>query len=68
MNKSNLKGKKQILNLDDIVTGKYTRTTLIIRNIPIKYTDEILNEALVEFHGYDCLYMPYDNEKNGNKG
>ena len=69
MNKSTLKGEKQILNLDDIVTGKDTRTTVMIRNIPIKYTDEILNEALVEFHGkYDCLYMPYDYEKNGNKG
>ena len=69
MNKSTLKGEKQILNLDDIVTGKDTRTTVMIRNIPIKYTDEILNEALVEFHGkYDCLYLPYDYEKNGNKG
>ena len=69
MNKSNLKGEKQILNLDDIVTGKDKRTTVMIRNIPIKYTDEILNEALVEFQGkYDCLYMPYDYEKNGNKG
>ena len=69
LNKGNLKGEKQILNLDDIVTGKDTRTTVMIRNIPIKYTDEILNEALVEFHGkYDCLYMPYDYEKNGNKG
>ena len=68
-NKSSLKGEKQILNLDDIVSGKDTRTTVMIRNIPIKYTDEILNEALEEFHGkYDCLYMPYDYEKNGNKG
>ena len=68
-NKTSLKGEKQILNLDDIVTGKDTRTTVMIRNIPIKYTDEILNEALVEFHGkYNCLYMPYDYEKNGNKG
>ena len=69
VNKPSLKGEKQILNLDDIVTGKDTRTTVMIRNIPIKYTDEKLNEALVEFHGkYDCLYMPYDYEKNGNKG
>ena len=68
-NKSNLKGEKQVLNLDDIVTGKDTRTTVMIRNIPIKYTDEILIEALNEFNGkYDCLYMPYDYEKNGNKG
>ena len=69
LNKTTLKGEKQILNLDDIVTGKDTRTTVMIRNIPIKYTDEILNDALVEFHGkYNCLYMPYDHEKNGNKG
>ena len=68
-NKGNSKGEKQILNLDDIVTGKDTRTTVMIRNIPIKYTDEILIEALDEFNGkYDCLYMPYDYEKNGNKG
>ena len=67
--KNNVKGEKQILNLDDIVTGKDTRTTIMIRNIPIKYTDEILYESLVEFDGkYDCLYMPYDYEKNGNKG
>jgi len=41
----------------------------MIRNIPIKYTDQILTNALNEFNGkYDCLYMPYDYEKNGNKG
>ena len=69
LNKSNLKGEKQLLNLDDIVTGKDTRTTVMIRNIPIKYTDQILNDDLKEFNGkYDCLYMPYDYEKNGNKG
>ena len=68
-NKGNSKGEKQILNLDDIVTGKDTRTTVMIRNIPIKYTDDILIDALKEFNGkYDCLYMPYDYEKNGNKG
>ena len=68
-NKGNLKGEKQILNLDDIVTGKDTRTTVMIRNIPIKYTDQILTNDLKEFNGkYDCLYMPYDYEKNGNKG
>ena len=55
--------------MDDIVTGKDTRTTVMIRNIPIKYTDDILIEALEEFKGkYDCLYMPFDYEKKGNKG
>ena len=67
--KANIKGEKQILNLDDIVTGKNTSTTVMIRNIPIKYTDKILNDDLIEFKGkYDCLYMPYDYEKKGNKG
>ena len=68
-NKGNQKGEKQFLNLDDIVTGKDIRTTVMIRNIPIKYTDQILTNDLSEFNGkYDCLYMPYDYEKNGNKG
>ena len=63
------KGEKNLLNLDDIVSGKDTRTTVMIRNIPIKYTDTILINALEEFKGkYDCLYMPYDYEKKGNKG
>ena len=68
-NKGNNKGEKQFLNLDDLVSGKNTCTTVMIRNIPIKYTDKILNEELEEFKGkYDCLYVPYDYEKNGNKG
>ena len=63
------KGEKNLLNLDDIVSGKDTRTTVMIRNIPIKYTDDILIDALDEFKGkYDCLYMPFDYEKKGNKG
>ena len=63
------KGEKQFLNLDNIASGKDTRTTIMIRNIPIKYTDEILNDTFKDFQDkYDCLYMPYDYEKNGNKG
>ena len=68
-NNSCNKGEKNLLNLDDIISGKDTRTTVMIRNIPIKYTDEILVEELEEFKGkYDCLYMPFDYEKKGNKG
>ena len=33
---------KQIINLNDIAMGIDVRTTLMIRNIPIKYTDEML--------------------------
>ena len=65
----NSKCEKLFLNLDDIAFGKDTRTTIMIRNIPIKYTENILNDTFKEFHGkYDCLYMPYDYEKKGNKG
>jgi len=67
--KSNNKCEKQIINLDDIAMGKDKSTTVMIRNIPIKYTDKILNDDLIEFKGkYNCLYLPYDYEKNGNKG
>ena len=68
-NKNNSKGEKQVLNLDDIALGKDTRATIMIRNIPIKYTEDILSEDLEEFKGkYDCLYLPFDYDKNGNKG
>jgi hypothetical protein len=41
----------------------------MIRNIPIKYTDEMLVKELEEFKGkFDCLYLPYDIIKNGNRG
>jgi len=41
----------------------------MIRNIPIKYTDHLLMEELEEFRGkFDCLYLPYDYGKDGNKG
>ena len=63
------KGEKNVLKLEDIISGKDTRTTVMIRNIPIKYTEKTLIEALDEFKGkYDCLYMPYDYDKKGNKG
>ena len=68
-NKSFNKGEKILLNLDDIISGKDTRTTVMIRNIPIKYTDDIFVEELEELKGkYDCVYMSFDYEKKGNKG
>ena len=60
---------KQIINLNDIAKGIEKRTTIMIRNIPIKYTNEILEKELEFFNGkFDCIYMPFDYEKNGNKG
>ena len=61
--------EKQVINLEDVALGKDDRTTIMIRNIPIKYTDEVLQKELEMFDGkYDCLYMPFDFEKGGNKG
>ena len=58
-----------ILKLDDIVAGRDTRTTIMIRNIPVKYTEDLLRESLKEFNGkYDLLYFPYDYDRNMNKG
>ena len=68
-NFNNSKKEKQVINLEDIALGKETRTTVMIRNIPIKYNDEHLEKELELFEGkYDCLYMPFDYEKGGNKG
>ena len=61
--------EKQIINLEDVALGKDDRTTIMIRNIPIKYSDEHIIKELEPFEGkYDCLYMPFDFEKGGNKG
>ena len=63
------KKEKQIIKLEDIALGKETRTTVMIRNIPIKYNDKALEKELEPFEGkYDCLYMPFDYENGGNKG
>ena len=63
------KKEKQIIKLEDVALGKETRTTVMIRNIPIKYNDKVLETELEQFEGkYDCLYMPFDYENGGNKG
>ena len=65
------KEKKQIINLEDIARGIEKRTTVMIRNIPIKYTTKDLEQELYNynFNGkFDCLYMPIDFENKGNKG
>ena len=68
-NFNNSKKEKQVIKLEDVALGKETRTTIMIRNIPIKYTDQILEKELEQFEGkYDCLYMPFDYENGGNKG
>ena len=63
------KREKQVINLEDVALGKEKRTTVMIRNVPIKYTDKVLESELQQFKGkYNCLYMPFDFENGGNKG
>ena len=68
-NNFGFKVEKQIINLENVALGKETRTTVMIRNIPIKYSTIELEKELEPFEGkYNCLYMPYDYENEGNRG
>ena len=61
--------EKQIINLENIARGIEKRTTVMIRNVPIKYTIKVLEKELEYFYGkFDCLYIPFDYENGGNKG
>ncbi|KAF4373220.1 protein MEI2-like 2 [Cannabis sativa] len=67
----NLDNKKQYqLDLDKIVNGEDARTTLMIKNIPNKYTSKMLLAAIDEFHRgtYDFLYLPIDFKNKCNVG
>ncbi|XP_028548605.1 protein MEI2-like 2 isoform X2 [Dendrobium catenatum] len=68
---SELDSKKQFqLDLDRIINGEDTRTTLMIKNIPNKYTREMLLAAIDENHKgtYDFLYLPIDFKNKCNVG
>ncbi|KAG6642244.1 protein MEI2-like 5 [Carya illinoinensis] len=63
--------KKQFqLDLDKIKSGEDTRTTLMIKNIPNKYTSKMLLAAIDENHrgNYDFLYLPIDFKNKCNVG
>ncbi|KAE7996292.1 hypothetical protein FH972_001025 [Carpinus fangiana] len=63
--------KKQFqLDLDKIKSGEDTRTTLMIKNIPNKYTSKMLLAAIDENHRgtYDFLYLPIDFKNKCNVG
>lgn len=70
-NANQLDSKKQYqLDLDKIIKGEDTRTTLMIKNIPNKYTSKMLLAAIDENHKgtYDFLYLPIDFKNKCNVG
>ncbi|MED6210260.1 hypothetical protein PIB30_062563 [Stylosanthes scabra] len=70
-NGSQVDSKKQFqLDLDKIKCGEDTRTTLMIKNIPNKYTSKMLLAAIDENHRgtYDFLYLPIDFKNKCNVG
>ncbi|XP_050221966.1 protein MEI2-like 4 isoform X2 [Mercurialis annua] len=63
--------KKQYeLDLDSIRQGEDNRTTLMIKNIPNKYTSKMLLAAIDEHHKgtYDFIYLPIDFKNKCNVG
>lgn len=64
-------GNKQYqLDLDKIISGEDNRTTLMIKNIPNKYTSKMLLAAIDESHKgtYDFVYLPIDFKNKCNVG
>ncbi|KAI4336517.1 hypothetical protein L6164_015034 [Bauhinia variegata] len=63
--------KKQYeLDIDRITRGEDNRTTLMIKNIPNKYTSKMLLAAIDERHRgtYDFIYLPIDFKNKCNVG
>ncbi|KAI5329434.1 hypothetical protein L3X38_028831 [Prunus dulcis] len=68
---SNIADKKQYeLDIERILRGEDRRTTLMIKNIPNKYTSKMLLAAIDEqCRGiYDFLYLPIDFKNKCNVG
>ncbi|XP_020253576.1 protein MEI2-like 4 isoform X2 [Asparagus officinalis] len=63
--------KKQYeLDIERIIRAEDSRTTLMIKNIPNKYTSKMLLAAIDEHHKgtYDFIYLPIDFKNKCNVG
>ncbi|AQK79789.1 Protein MEI2-like 5 [Zea mays] len=62
--------RQYLLDLEKIRRGDDTRTTLMIKNIPNKYTSKMLLAAIDELHKgiYDFFYLPIDFKNKCNVG
>ncbi len=62
--------KLYALDLDKIARGEDRRTTLMIKNIPNKYSQKMLLAAVDEAHRgtYDFFYLPIDFKNKCNVG
>ncbi|XP_039018044.1 protein MEI2-like 1 [Hibiscus syriacus] len=69
-NSSNADKKQYELDIDRIIRGEDSRTTLMIKNIPNKYTSKMLLAAIDEHcrGTYDFIYLPIDFKNKCNVG
>jgi hypothetical protein len=69
-NKDNVDSPKNIIHIENILKSKDKRTTLIIRNIPNRYTILLLLQEINKnyYRKYDVVYLPQDYINNSNLG
>ncbi|XP_038993474.1 protein MEI2-like 1 isoform X3 [Hibiscus syriacus] len=69
-NSSNTDKKQYELDINHIIRGEDSRTTLMIKNIPNKYTSKMLLAAIDEHcrGTYDFIYLPIDFKNKCNVG